>query len=124
MATSQSNDAVSIIDQWVEQINKHNVDEACALYSANAILIPSMSNQLKKTAGEIREYISYLLSKDNFKVEILDRTGQELEDIKVKTGIYIFSWTVKGKPHKTSARFTFVIHNGKIIQHHSSVTPQ
>lgn len=64
MATSLQNNQPEVIQQWVKSINNHQLLEACALYAASAILIPSMSNQLKKTAGEIQEYLKYLLSKD------------------------------------------------------------
>ena len=124
MATSLQNNLPDVINQWVTAINNHSIADTCALYAAGATLIPSMSNQVKKTAGAIEEYIQFLLSKQDFKVDIIEATRQELEDIGVVTGIYIFSWMAKNKRHQTSARFTFVVHGGKIIQHHSSVTPQ
>ncbi|MCB9047296.1 MAG: DUF4440 domain-containing protein [Chitinophagales bacterium] len=112
------------IEQWAAAMNTHDVTHVIGLYSPHAILIPSMSSQMKKTAGQIKEYFAEFLAKPEFKVEIIDATTQMLEDITVESGIYIFSWTVKRKPHRVSARYTLVIQNDKIIQHHSSVAPQ
>ncbi len=123
MATKPTNE-MHTIELWAEAMNSAQVSNVMELYAPNAILIPSMSGQLKKTAGQIKEYFSEFLSKPDFKVEIIEATAQMLEDITVESGIYIFSWLVKRKPHRISARFTLVIQNEKIIQHHSSVAPQ
>jgi len=112
------------IELWATAMNSTNVLNVIELYAPNAILIPSMSSQLKKTVGQIKEYFAEFLARPGFNVEIIEASKQELEDITVESGIYIFSWLVKGKPHRVSARFTLVIQSDRIIQHHSSVAPQ
>lgn len=112
------------IELWAAAMNSTYVSKVMELYAPNAVLIPSMSSQLKKTAEQIKEYFGTFLTKSDFKIEIIEASKQELEDIIVESGIYIFSWMVKEKPHRVSARFTLVIQNEKIIQHHSSVSPQ
>lgn len=123
MATTPINTQYTI-RLWAAAMNSTHVSKVMELYAPNAILIPSMSSQLKKTAEQIKEYFGTFLTKPGFKIEIIEASKQELEDIIVESGIYIFSWKVKDKPHRVSARFTLVIQNEKIIQHHSSVSPQ
>ncbi len=120
----KENSEKELINLWATAINAADIEAVVKLYSPGAILIPSMSNELKKNAKQIKEYLAYLLAKDRFKVEILEHVSQKLEDITVASGIYIFSWNIKNKLHKVSARFTLVIQNGLIMQHHSSVAPE
>lgn len=120
----KENSEKELINLWATAINAADIEAVVKLYSPGAILIPSMSNELKKNAKQIKEYLAYLLAKDRFKVEILEQVSQKLEDITVASGIYIFSWNIKNKLHKVSARFTLVIQNGLIMQHHSSVAPE
>lgn len=120
----KDNNEHELINLWAAAMNAADIEAVVKLYSPGAILIPSMSNELKKNAKQIKEYLSYLLAKDRFKVEILEQVSQKLEDITVASGIYIFSWNIKNKLHKVSARFTLVIQSGLIMQHHSSVAPE
>lgn len=120
----KENNEYELINLWAAAMNAADIEAVVKLYSPNAILIPSMSNELKKNAKQIKEYLAYLLAKDRFKVEILEQVSQKLEDITVASGIYIFSWNIKNKLHKVSARFTLVIQSGLIMQHHSSVAPE
>lgn len=120
----KENNEYELINLWAAAMNAADIEAVVKLYSPNAILIPSMSNELKKNAKQIKEYLAYLLAKDRFKVEILEQVSQKLEDITVASGICIFSWNIKNKLHKVSARFTLVIQSGLIMQHHSSVAPE
>jgi uncharacterized protein (TIGR02246 family) len=102
-----------------------NPDTVTALYADNAVLLPTVSNQVRHNHEEIRDYFVGFLQKspqgvvDEFNVNILSDTHV------TNSGIYTFTF---GDGSKVSARFSYLYvasdDGWKILQHHSSAMPE
>lgn len=97
-------------------------------YAPNAVLLPTVSNQVRSTRAEIVDYFEhFLLNKPSG--EILDSHVAVLDaDDAIDAGTYRFSLTKDGKPTTVDARYTFVYEKigGEwlIVNHHSSAMPE
>lgn len=38
-----------ILSEWVQRVNSHDIDAVVGLYSEDAILLPTLSNVIRKT---------------------------------------------------------------------------
>jgi uncharacterized protein (TIGR02246 family) len=102
-----------------------NPDTVTALYADNAVLLPTVSNQVRHNHEEIRDYFVGFLHKspqgvvDEFNVNMLSDTHV------TNSGIYTFTF---GDGSKVSARFSYLYvasdDGWKILQHHSSAMPE
>jgi len=110
-------DVLGLFDQWNTALSTLNPDTVTALYADNAVLLPTVSNQVRHNHEEIRDYFVGFLQKspqgviDEFNVNIL--------------GIYTFTF---GDGSQVSARFSYLYvasdDGWKILQHHSSAMPE
>lgn len=115
-----------ILNRWVECVNKHNVEEVLKLYDDNAILLPTLSNKIRKTKAELQDYFEHFLSKKELKAEVKELYIQTVfnNELKADSGTYVFTWKNNQNEYESlNARFTFIIHKGKILEHHSSIEP-
>ena len=118
-------DVLGLFDQWNTALSTLNPDTVTALYADNAVLLPTVSNQVRHNHEEIRDYFVGFLQKspqgvvDEFNVNILSDTHV------TNSGIYTFTF---GDGSKVSARFSYLYvasNDGwKILQHHSSAMPE
>ena len=118
-------DVLGLFDQWNTALSTLNPDTVTALYADNAVLLPTVSNQVRHNHEEIRDYFVGFLQKspqgvvDEFNVNILSDTHA------TNSGVYTFTF---GDGSKVSARFSFLYvasNDGwKILQHHSSAMPE
>lgn len=129
---------------WVKAVEtaKGNATQVAALYAPNAILLPTLSPEIKIklsndtsqelydfTQSDIREYfIAFTKLKD-----IQATTGQLytqiFNDVAINTGLYTFEYLdEQGNKVEVPARFTFVYEKmgdkWLIINHHSSYLPE
>ena len=121
------NDAavLGLFDQWNTALSTLNPDTVTALYADNAVLLPTVSNQVRHNHEEIRDYFVGFLQKspqgviDEFNVNILSDTHA------TNSGVYTFTF---GDGSKVSARFSYLYvasdDGWKILQHHSSAMPE
>ena len=117
-------DVLGLFDQWNTALSTLNPDTVTALYADNAVLLPTVSNQVRHNHEEIRDYFVGFLQKspqgvvDEFNVNILSDTHV------TNSGVYTFTF---GDGSKVSARFSYLYvasdDGWKILQHHSSVMP-
>jgi hypothetical protein len=112
-----------IMDQWLRALNAHDVDHVCALYAEDAILLPTLSDVICDTPERIRKYFESFLSRSGLSAELSNCYVQEYSEVKIDSGIYQFSWQEGPDRKSARARFTFVIRDGRIVEHHSSLTP-
>lgn len=112
-----------VIDAWLTAVNACSVGDVSKLYAPDAILLPTLSGELCDTPEQIRLYFEHFLGRPDFKAELQSCYVQQYSEIKIDSGIYRFNWCVDGKPFSTRARFTFVIRNDLIVEHHSSLVP-
>ena len=118
-------DVLGLFDQWNRALSTLNPDTVTALYADNAVLLPTVSNQVRHNHEEIRDYFVGFLQKspqgvvDEFNVNILSDTHA------TNSGVYTFTF---GDGSKVSARFSYLYvasNDGwKILQHHSSAMPE
>ncbi len=118
-------DVLGLFDQWNTALSTLNPDTVTALYADNAVLLPTVSNQVRHNHQEIRDYFVGFLQKspqgvvDEFNVNILSDTHV------TNSGVYTFTF---GDGSKVSARFSYLYmasdDGWKILQHHSSAMPE
>ena len=118
-------DVLGLFDQWNTALSTLNPDTVTALYADHAVLLPTVSNQVRHNHEEIRDYFVGFLQKspqgvvDEFNVNILSDTHA------TNSGVYTFTF---GDGSKVSARFSYLYvasNDGwKILQHHSSAMPE
>ena len=118
-------DVLGLFDQWNTALSTLNPDPVTALYADNAVLLPTVSNQVRHNHEEIRDYFVGFLQKspqgviDEFNVNILSDVHA------TNSGIYTFTF---GDGSQVSARFSYLYvasaDGWKILQHHSSAMPE
>ena len=118
-------DVLGLFDQWNTALSTLNPDTVTALYADNAVLLPTVSNQVRHNHEEITDYFVGFLQKspqgvvDEFNVNILSDTHV------TNSGVYTFTF---GDGSKVSARFSYLYvasdDGWKILQHHSSAMPE
>ena len=118
-------DVLGLFDQWNTALSTLNPDTVTALYADNAVLLPTVSNQVRHNHQEIRNYFVGFLQKspqgvvDEFNVNSLSDTHV------TNSGVYTFTF---GDGSKVSARFSYLYvasdDGWKILQHHSSAMPE
>ncbi len=116
----------ALFDDWNAALQSHDPKQVAALYAKDAILLPTLSDQLRKTPDMIEDYFTEFL-RLNPKGTIIEQHIRVYDPIAVNSGIYSFATTVGGERHDVTARFTFVYRRGpagwEIIEHHSSTMP-
>ena len=120
-------------DTWLNTVTSGSegvVDETVALYAEDGILWGTVSEQVRDTPAEIRDYFEYFaklpeLSVSSYKgcVRMYD------ENFAINTGYYTFTYSKDGKTKEVPARYSFTYQkNGsnqwEIIEHHSSALPK
>ena len=118
-------DVLALFDQWNTALSTLDPDTVTALYTDNAVLLPTVSNQVRHNHEEIRDYFVSFLQKspqgviDEFNVNILSDVHA------TNSGIYTFTF---GNGSQVSARFSYLYvasdDGWKILQHHSSAMPE
>ncbi len=120
-------------DTWLDTVTSGSeevVDEVAALYAEDGLLWGTVSEQVRDTPAEIRDYFEYFamlpeLSVSSYKgcVRMYD------ENLAINSGYYTFTYTKDGQTKEVPARYSFIDHkNGnnqwEIIEHHSSALPK
>lgn len=119
-----------ILKDWIEAVNKRDMEKILSFYDRNAILIPTFSNRILETPDKIRGYFERLASNDKLNVKLHENTvkAQKVsENIYALSGIYLWRMSVEGESLNFEARFSFVMDlnsDSPIIQHHSSQIPR
>jgi hypothetical protein len=119
-----------IFKRWLEAVNAGDVDAVVDLYSDEAVVLPTFSNQSLNQPDQRRAYFDDLAHHKGLSVWV-DETSlvvQTLSDhIASVSGIYGWHFEVKDQPLDFEARFTFTIDPTRehpILHHHSSQIPQ
>lgn len=117
----------SLFDTWNDALQTRDPDAVTALYAADAVLLPTVSNAARHNHAEIRDYFVVFLSK-NPSGKVIESNVRYLGDTAVHSGVYVFDLHDGEKATQVPARFTFVYGrqdgDWKIIEHHSSQMPE
>ncbi len=126
-------EVAKMTDIWLNTVTSGSqevVDEVVALYAENGVLWGTVSEQVRDTPPEIRNYFEYFaklpeLSVSSYKgcVRMYD------ENIAINTGYYTFTYSKNGQTKEVPARYSFVYQKDsnnqwEIIEHHSSALPE
>ncbi len=115
---------LSLFDQWNSALQTGDPKKVAALYASNGILLPTVSNKVRRTPSEIEDYFVHFLAKGP-QGKIDQANVRTFADIAINSGVYTFSFNDGAK---VQARYTFVYRwNGmiwQIIEHHSSQMPE
>ncbi|MER5573768.1 SgcJ/EcaC family oxidoreductase [Streptomyces massasporeus] len=122
---------LGLFDRWNAALQTGDPDKVADLYAKDAVLLPTVSNQVRTDRAGIVDYFEHFLpnkpvgTKVESVVNILDR------DTVIDTGVYEFALTDHGTGEKSivRARYTYAYEkqpNGTwlIVNHHSSKMPQ
>ena len=118
----------ALFDEWNAALATGDPEEVADLYAPDAVLLPTLSAQIRTTRAEIVDYFAHLLPSEPQAVitqEIITVLGR---NDALNTGLYAFTLTQNGVQQQVPARYTFVYQriNGVwlIINHHSSLVPE
>ena len=121
-----------IISEWATDISLREPKRMLSYYSQDAILLPTYDD-ICIGKSEILEYFVEFLDKPNLNCKITSafiqykRTKQSniAGVVIVCSGTYTFTFDDPDSrtAQSVDARFSYVIHNDMIINHHSSVMP-
>ncbi|MFD9936265.1 SgcJ/EcaC family oxidoreductase [Streptomyces massasporeus] len=122
---------LGLFDRWNAALQTGDPGKVADLYAKDAVLLPTVSNQVRTDRAGIVDYFEHFLqnkpvgTKVESLVNILDR------DTVIDTGVYEFALTDHdtGEKSTVKARYTYAYEkqpNGKwlIVNHHSSKMPQ
>ena len=115
-----------IIQQWADSIALRSPKKMISMYSNNAILLATFE-PLIVGKKDILKYFNMFLEKEGIQCKITSNFTQidKDRDTRIASGLYTFSYIKNGMRKKiVKARYTFVINEGKIINHHSSLVPE
>ena len=122
----QEAEILALFTQWNTSLETGNAAKVEANYARDAVLIPTLSNEIRHTPAERIAYFKeeFLPKKPSGKID--KHYLKCIGDIAINSGLYTFTF---GDGTKARARYTFVYQkqrDGKwlIIEHHSSKMPK
>ena len=107
-ATPREAEIASLFDRWNAALATGDADTVARLYAPDAVLEPTVSNQVRTSPAGIRDYfVKFLKMKPHGTVNF--REIRWLGDgAALDTGVYTFDLTKNGLHQKVHARYTYV----------------
>ena len=120
-----NDDIVQLFSNWNDAIQTGDPDKVTAMYAEDAVLLPTVSNQVRHNHSEIRDYFVSFLAKSP-SGEINESNPRQLtDDLVSNTGVYTFTF---GDGAQVMARYSYLYKciggQWKILEHHSSMMPE
>lgn len=119
--------AKAALYQWAVTVARRDVDQVLKLYAADAILVPTLSNQVRDCDDSRRSYFENFLANEGLVCDIQvfkKRVSRKLGTV-VVGGLYTFVFRENGVQRVVPARFLFTFEqiDGQwlITGHHSSI---
>jgi len=116
---------IALFGDWNDALATGDPDVVTNIYADDAVLLPTVSNQVRHNSAEIRDYFVAFLAKKPQGVITESNARVLSETLATNAGVYVFTF---GDGSTVSARFnyTYELRDGdwKIIQHHSSAMPE
>lgn len=122
--------AENLLRAWEVCLNNTDLDGIISLYTEDAVLWGTFSEVIRDTPVLIRDYFEVLFNRKNLKVHFGPSNLRSFGQAAIYSGEYEFSYeNDENKLVKCPARFSFVFYKDgndsyKIIDHHSSLTPE
>lgn len=118
-------DIVQLFANWNAALATGDAEQVTALYADNAVLLPTVSNQVRHNHAEIRDYFVHFLAKQPQGVIDEANTRHLADDLASNAGVYTFTF---GDGSQVTARFSYLYQrvggDWKILEHHSSAMPE
>ena len=120
----EKSEITALFKQWNSALKTGDPKQVAALYAADAILLPTVSNQVRHNHAEIKDYFVHFLAKGP-QGKIDESNVRIFGELAINSGVYTFTF----KDGMTvQARFTYVYRwdgqRWSIIEHHSSAMPE
>lgn len=119
-------EAGKVLLHWAEAVGRRDVDEVMSLYAPDAILVPTLSDEVRGRDSDRRAYFETFLANEGIECGILvqkKRVSAKLGTV-VIGGLYDFNIPVNGAEAIVPARFLFTFEEiegcWRITGHHSS----
>lgn len=118
-----------LFDRWNKALQTGDSETVTRLYAKDAILQPTVSNKVRTSHDEIKDYFDHFLKLKPVGVINFREIRRMNENKAVDTGVYTFTLTAAdGSKSQVQARYTFLYMKVKgewlILNHHSSAMPQ
>lgn len=112
--------------RWAEVVSSGDLEDVLSLYAPDAILVPTLSDEVREREEERRTYFESFLARGSIRCEITvqkKRVSRKLGTV-VIGGLYRFEFERDGQRDVVPARFLFAFEEiaGRwlITGHHSS----
>lgn len=113
-----------LFDRWNDSLKTGDAKTVSSNYLSDAVLLPTVSNQVRLTDAERVDYFEHFLEKKP-SGKIDSRTIRLGCNKAIDTGVYTFTF---GDKSTVTARYTFTYawdgQDWKISSHHSSAMPE
>ena len=118
-----------LFDRWNKALQTGNSTTVASLYAPDAVLQPTVSNKVRATPAEIKDYFDKFLALKPVGQINYREIRQLGTNVAMDSGVYTFTLTeANGKIRHVQARYTFVYEQvgdqWKILNHHSSAMPE
>ncbi len=114
-----------LFDRWNDDVKSGDPKRVVENYAADSILVPTVSNKVRRTAAEKEDYFDHFLA--NRPSGAIDFSDIELGcNMAVDSGLYTFTYGATGQKVQARYSYTYRWENGewKIVSHHSSGMPE
>lgn len=118
-----------LFDRWNSALQTGDVKKVVNLYAPDAVLQPTVSNQVRTTPAQIQDYFDHFLALKPVGQINYREIRQLGSNVAMDSGVYTFTLTeANGQTRHVQARYTFVYEQvdgqWKILNHHSSAMPE
>ena len=114
----------ALFDEWNRAVQTGDSGRVADLYAPDSILLPTLSNRVRRSREDIMDYFDHFLAKGP-SGRIDESDIRIFGEIAVNSGIYTFTFR---DGSSAPARFTFVYkwdgERWMIMEHHSSLMPE
>ena len=117
------NENIQILNKLHLAINNHDLIGVLELYTDDAVLSPAFSTKTRVGKKEIEQFYKEIFENNDVKISIYEVSVQEVNGLRIDTGMYLMRWRSKEKREEEYLRFTIVVKDNKIISDNSSIEP-
>ncbi|MFI7016835.1 SgcJ/EcaC family oxidoreductase [Streptomyces sp. NPDC050164] len=122
---------LGLFDQWNAALQTGDPQQVADLYAKDAVLLPTVSNNVRTDRAEIVDYFEHFLQNKPVGTKVESIVNVLDSDTVIDTGVYEFALThhETGAKNTVKARYTYAYEkqsDGKwlIVNHHSSKMPE
>ena len=120
----------SLFDTWNAALRTGDADKVADLYAKDAVLLPTLSNEVRTDRAGIVDYMDHFLENKPVGKKVRTIVNVLDSDSAIDAGVYEFTLTdhETGEKSVVEARYTYEYEKRggvwKIVNHHSSAMPE